>query len=403
MSKPRVAISTVSDINSAQAIEKAVRESVALACDFDALCNGKHVVLKPNVYCPNPAPITTDPRVIAALVRAANDAGARRVTVAEGRSISTNLFRKSANTTRDCFTAIGMDKAATDNGADMVFLEDDEFLDVTSDEAIVLKEARVPRTVYEAEVLINVPVLKNHSLTLTTLGIKNLHGTISDKDKLFGHDYHHISQKLVDILRYNKPALTVIDGVRGLEGDHADMGKPVDMGIILSGKDIVSVDAVAEAVIGLENLQVDTTRLANEQGVGVGDINNIDVVGTPVADVRRPFALPDIAIDEARFPGLKVCAGDYCRGCEYYIRRGIDRLAEQGVLDPNDPITLVFGKDPEVNPETQGRVILLGDCALESKSVKRLRDRLWLTERLKVIYCCPPMEFRMKALELAGD
>lgn len=402
-SNPRVAISKVSDINSAGSIERAVRESVAASCDFAAICKGKHVVLKPNVYCPNPAPVTTDPRVIAALVRLANDSGARRVTVAEGRSISTALFRKNSGTTRDCFAAVGMDKAATDNGADMVFLEDDEFLDLTNDEALVLKEARIPRTIYEAEVLVNVPVLKNHSLTLTTLGIKNLHGTVSDKDKLFAHDYHHIPQKLVDILRYNKPALTVIDGVRGLEGDHADMGVPVDMALIVSGTDTVAVDAVAESVIGFDNLQIDTTRLAHEQGLGVGDINAIEVVGAPIAEVRRPFALPDIAISEDRFPGIKVCAGDYCRGCEYYIRRGIDRLVENNALDPNDPVTLVFGKDPVVNPDTKGRVILLGDCALESKAVKRLRDRLWLTGRLKVVYCCPPMEFRMKALELAGD
>lgn len=401
--KPRVAIGRVKDIDSAESIESAVCDAVNNACDFTGLCSGKHVVLKPNVYCPSPSPITTEPRVIASLVRMAYKAGASKVTVAEGRSISTHLFRKQASSTRECFKAIGMDKAALDNGADIVYLEEDECIDVSNDDALVLKEARVPRTIYEAEVLINVPVLKNHSLTLTTLGIKNMHGTISDKDKLFGHDYRHIPQKLVDILRYQKPALTVIDGVRGSEGDHADLGKTVETKIIIAGTDIVSVDATAEAVIGLNNLEVDTTRIAHEQGLGVGDRNQIEVVGASIEEVKRPFARPDIAISEDRFPGLKVCAGDYCRSCEYYIRRGIDRLAEAGALNPDDPITLVFGKDPEVNPEIQGRVIILGDCALESKSVKRLRDRLWLTGRLKIIYCCPPMEFRMRALELAGD
>lgn len=401
--KPKVAISKVSDIDSAESIERAVREAVAASCDFAAMCKGKHVVLKPNVYCPNPAPTTTDPRVIAALIRAAKDAGARKVTVAEGRSISTALFRKNANSTRACFEAVGMDKAATENGAEMVFLEDDEFVTVSNPDALVLKHPSVPRTIYEAEVLINVPVLKNHSLTLTTLGIKNLHGTISDADKLFGHDYHHIPQKLVDILRYNRPALTVIDGVRGQEGDHADMGQVVETAIIISGTDTVAVDAVAESVIGFDNLQIDTTRLAHEQGLGIGDINRIEVVGAPVSEVRHVFARPDTEIREERFPGIRVRAGEYCRGCEYYVRRGIDRLVENGALDPNDPVTLVFGKDPDVNPDIEGRVILLGDCALESKSVKRLRDRLWLTGRLKVVYCCPPMEFRMRALELAGD
>lgn len=401
--KPVVSISKVSDITSERSIEQAVRESVTASCDFASICKGKSVVLKPNVYCPAPPPTTTDPRVIAALVRMAWDAGARKVIVAEGRSISTALFRKGQQSTQACFAATGMDKAAADNGADIIYLEDDEFIDIQRPDAPVLREARVPRTIYEAEALINVPVLKNHSLTLTTLGIKNLHGTVSDKDKLFGHDYHRIPQKLVDILRYHKPALTVIDGVRGQEGDHANMGWTVETKCIVSGVDTVAVDAVAGAVMGLDNLEADTTRLAHEQGLGVGDINQINVAGASIDEVKHTFARPDIEITEERFPGLRIFAGEYCKGCEYYVRRGIDRLVENGVLDPNDKLTLVFGKDPEVDPDVDGRVILLGDCALESRSVKHLRDRLWLTGRLKIVYCCPPMEFRMRALELAGD
>lgn len=400
---PRVAVSKVLDINSAGAIEAAVRKSVEDSCDLLDMCKGKSVVLKPNVYCPRPAPTTTDPRVIAALVRMAKDAGARSVTVAEGRSISTALFRKNSQSTKACFEAVGMDRAALENGAEIVYLEEDEFIDVSKPEAIVLKEARVPRTIYEAEVLINVPVLKNHSLTLTTLGIKNLHGTISDKDKLFAHDYRRIPQKLVDILRYHKPALTVIDGVRGQEGDHADMGSTVETGVIISGIDTVAVDAIAEAVMGLGHLEVDTTRLAHEQGLGVGDRDGVEVLGEKLGTVTHRFARPDIEISEERFPQLRIRAGEYCRGCEYYVRRGIDRLVSEGVLDPEDKLTLVFGRNPEVDPDIEGRVILLGDCALESESVKRLRDRLWLTGRLKIVYCCPPMEFRMRALELAGD
>ncbi len=401
--KPIVAIGQVDDIESSESIERAVRRSVEMSCDLDSICRAKSVVLKPNVYCPSPAPTTTDPRVIAALIRLAKDAGARDVVVAEGRSISTALFRKGAQTTRACFEAVGMDTAATDNGARIVYLEEDDFVTVCDPAAVVLKEAHVPRTIHEAEVLINVPVLKNHSLPLTTLGIKNLHGTVSDEDKLFAHDYKRIPHKLVDILRYHRPALTVIDGVRGQEGDHANLGTPVDTKVIISGTDTVAVDAVAESVMGLANLEVDTTRLAHEQGLGIGDISEIEVVGARIDEVRHVFARPDIGISEERFPGLRIRAGEYCRGCEYYVRRGIDRLVEQNVLDPNDDLTLVLGKDPDVDPDTEGRVIILGDCALESESVKRLRDHLWLTGRLKVVYCCPPMEFRMRALELAGD
>ncbi|MDH7602356.1 MAG: DUF362 domain-containing protein [Armatimonadota bacterium] len=401
--KAVVYISRVKDPADERSIENAVREAVTGACDFAGLCKSKQVVIKPNVYCPSPAPVTTDPRVVASLIRLAKDSGAREVVVAEGRSISTALFRSHARTTRACFEAVGMDKVALDNGARIVYLEEDELLLLRRPDAVVLKEARIMRTVYEADVLINVPVLKNHSLTLTTLGIKNLHGILSDDDKLFGHDYRHIPNKLVDILRYVKPHLTVIDGVRGQEADHADMGRTVETGVIIAGTDVTAVDAVGEAVMGLSNLEVDTTRLAHEQGLGIGDRRLIKIIGASLDTVQQTFARPDIEISEQRFPGLRIRAGDYCKGCEYYIRRGIDRLAAADLLDPGNKLTLVFGKNPNVEENLDGRVIIIGDCALESESVKRLRNRLWLNGRLKVIYSCPPMEFRMRALELAGD
>lgn len=397
---PTVAISRIDDPVDEKSIEAAVRKVATNACDFAKLVKSRQVVIKPNVYCPSPAPTTTDPRVVASLIRLAKDCGAKEVVVAEGRSISTALFRTHTKTTRACFEAVGMDKAATENGARIVYLEEDQLVPLERPEAAVLKKARVMRTVYEAEVLINVPVLKNHSLTLTTLGIKNLHGILSDEDKLFAHDYRRIPYKLVDILRYVKPDLTVVDGVRGQEGDHADQGRPIDTKVIIAGTDVVAVDAIAEAIMGLENLEVDTTRLAHQQGIGVGDRSLINIVGDSIDTVSQTFARPDIEISEQRFPGLRIRAGDYCKGCQYYIRRGIDRLASADVLEAFNKVTIVFGKDPAVEESLDGTVIIIGDCALESESVKRLRNRLWLTGRLKIVYSCPPMEFRMRALDL---
>jgi len=410
MLKPRVAIAKVGDIQDKACVADAVRRAVGLACDLSSIVRGRKTVLKPNVFCPLPVPVTTDPRVISALIALCREAGAAKVILAEGRSISTAVYRRSVRSTRECFEATGMDAAAAE-ADEVVYLEEDEFVTLGVPGGLVLERVRVARTIAEAEALINVPVLKNHSLTLVTLGIKNLHGVISDADKLFGHDYRRIASKLVDVLRINRPALTVIDGVRGLEGDHGDMGRPVDFGAIFAGTDTVACDAVASAAIGLDPLEVDTTRIAHEQGLGVGDPAGIEIVGEPLESVRQTLVRPDIEISEERFPGLKVIAGDYCRACEYYIRRGIDRLVEQGVFDPARPVTLVFGKEPfgdRPGSETpagaaSGRVIIIGDCALASESVKPLRDRLLLEGRLRTVYACPPMEFRMRALELAGD
>ena len=221
---------------------------------------GCRVVLKPNIFAPVPPPTTTDPRVVAALVRWALERGAGEVIVAEGRSISTAKFRQAHNSTRACSELLGMTAAVEAAGGRMVFLEEDEFVTVDVPGGKVLKSARVPRTILEAEVLISVPVLKIHSLAMVTLGIKNLHGCISDEDKLFGHSWRELPYKLVDFLRVRIPDVTIVDGLVGSEGDHAEEGRPVEMNLLIAGRDVVSVDAVTSAVIGFEPMEIETTK-----------------------------------------------------------------------------------------------------------------------------------------------
>lgn len=385
-------------------IDAAVRDAVSLAIgDMPLIRKGQSVVIKPNIFCPLPPPTTTDPRVVAALVKLAWDAGAGDVLVAEGRSISTAKFRKAHNTTRACAEFLGMTQAVEAVGGKMVYLEEDEFVEVEVPEAIVLKKARVPRTILDAEVLISVPVMKIHSLTYITLGIKNLHGLISDEDKLYGHSYRELPSKLVDFLRIRKPDLTVLDGVTGQEADHADEGKPVDMGLIIAARDPVALDAVTSSVIGFDPMEIDTTRIAHEQGLGEADLDAIEIAGESIESVRRPFARPDISLDPKLFPGLNVIAGDYCRSCEYYTRRGLDKLRDAGIFDGTRELTVIIGKEPPVPDRLPGKVIMLGDCCLRSESVRRLRDHLLLDGRLQAMYACPPMEFRIRAVDMIGD
>jgi len=396
-----VAISRVSP----QADQGAVLAAVAAAVEAagplgKVVARGSHVVIKPNVFAPLPPPATTDPRVVAALVELCWQAGASEVTVAEGRSISTAKFRPRHNTTWECYQVTGMADAVRAVGARLHALEDDEFVDVPLPDGRVLTRPRVARTILDAEVLINAPVLKNHSLTLVTLGIKNLHGVVSDEDKLHGHSYRDLPRKLAELLMIRKPDLTVIDGLRGLGGDHADLGQTIDVGAIIAGQDTLAVDVVAAAVMGIEAGEVETIAEAAAAGLGVADFSRIEVTGASVESVRKAFPRPDLEISGHRFPGLTMYAGDYCRGCQYYVRRGLDRLVEHGLLSPDRPLTLVIGRDPQVPARLPGTVVIVGDCACQSPSVKRLRDHLLLDNRLRIIYACPPMEFRIRARDL---
>lgn len=384
-------------------VREAIRKAVASVCNLrEIISPGRTVVLKPNVFAPNPAPTTTDPRVVAAVGELCREAGAGRVIVAEGRSISTARYRQHANSTRKCFDLVGMTAALEAAGLEACYLEEDEFVEVELPGAQVLKTAHVPRTILEADVFINLPVMKIHSLTTVTLAIKNLHGIISDYDKLYQHCYRELAlaRKLTELLRIRRVDLHVMDALLAQEADHASEGRPVAMGLVLASRDAVALDAVAGAVMGLAPEEVDTTRLAGEAGLGEADLRRIEVAGESIASVRRPFARPEVELTEAKFPGLRLYAGDYCRSCSYYVRRGLDRLKDEGLLDVAHPLAVVVGRDPAVPEDIACPVAIIGDCALASPSVKPLRDRLLLRGGLHAFWACPPMEFRIRAAEM---
>ncbi len=306
------------------------------------------------------------------------------------------------NTTAGCFATTGMSEAVEKAGFEVVYLEEDEFGEVQLDGAQVLRTAHVPRTILEADVFINLPVCKVHSLTLVTLAVKNLHGIVSDYDKLYRHCYRDLAlaRKLTDLLRVRRVDLNVMDALVGQEGDHATYGRPVELGLIMASRDAVALDAVAGAVMGFSPEEVDTTRIAGEARLGEADLSTIEVIGEAIDTVGRRFAPPDVELSTEKFPGLRLYAGDYCRSCAYYVRRGLDRLDQEGLLDERRPLAVVVGRDPDVPAQLDCPVAILGDCAVASESVKPLRDHLLLQGRLNHIYACPPMEFRLRAAEM---
>ena len=383
----RVSVVRAGHTANAAAVKQAVADAIARLGGFQTLiAPGQTVLLKPNVFAPRPAPTTTDPRVV----------------VGEGRSISTAKYRRGANSTKQCFEAVGMRQAVENAGFEIVYLEEDEFCEVEVPNAQVLHTAHVPRTILEADVLVNLPVMKIHSLTTVTLAIKNLHGIVSDYDKLYQHCYRDLAlaRKLTDLLRIRPPDLNVLDALVGQEADHAADGRPVQMGLIMASTDAVALDAVAGSAMGIDPEEVDTTRIAGEVGLGEADLAGIEVVGESIAAVRRPFARPDIELSETKFPGLRLYAGDYCRSCSYYIRRGLDRLKQECLLDEGHALAVVVGRDPRLPDDLTCPVAILGDCALASESVKPLRDRLLLRGKLNAVYACPPMEFRIRAADM---
>jgi len=154
----------------------------------------------------------------------------------------------------------------------------------------------------DADVIINLPKLKTHSLCVLTGGVKNMYGTIPlGLRRKFHADYirsYDFSQVLIDIFSAVRPQLTIMDGVIAMEGEGPAAGSLRKLGVILASQDTVAVDAVATKIIGLNPLDIHTTRYSDERGLGVGNSENIEVVGERIDDVAVPdFKPPSSAVN----------------------------------------------------------------------------------------------------------
>jgi uncharacterized protein (DUF362 family)/NAD-dependent dihydropyrimidine dehydrogenase PreA subunit len=140
--------------------------------------------------------------------------------------------------------------------------------------------------VLEADLVIDLPKLKTHVLTLYTGAVKNLYGVVPGTRKREPHlrapGVRDFSPVLVDLLEFVRPRLSILDGVIGLEGDGPGVGgDPRVYGLLAASTDAVALDAVIAQALGYRPGQVLHLDLAQARGLGVADLAKIRVVGKP--------------------------------------------------------------------------------------------------------------------------
>jgi uncharacterized protein (DUF362 family)/Pyruvate/2-oxoacid:ferredoxin oxidoreductase delta subunit len=149
-----------------------------------------------------------------------------------------------------------------------------------------------------SDVVISLPKLKTHALTLYTGGVKKVFGHIPGLAKAEFHKLHPhpdaFARMLVALYARVRPRLTILDGIVGMEGPGPASGPARRFGWLLASADAVAVDAVASWLIGLSPERVDTTRLAAARGLGEARLAQITVRGPALADHRlADVRLPD--------------------------------------------------------------------------------------------------------------
>jgi uncharacterized protein (DUF362 family) len=231
---------------------------------------GADVIIKPNIsvgYYSYQYAATTNPWVVGALVKLCKGAGARRVRVMDFP------FGGSAE---QAYTVSGIKEQVIAAGGEMEIMTGIKFVKLNMPRARDLRSVTVFGDMLKADVVIDVPVAKQHSLATLSAGMKNLMGIILERQAM----HFNIGQRTADLASGVPITLTVVDAVRTLRengptGGNLNDVKKVDT--VIASTDIVSADSFAATLFGLRPSDVPYIAAATQMGLGRSDLENLKI------------------------------------------------------------------------------------------------------------------------------
>jgi len=328
---------------------------------------GDRVLIKPNLVepaDPDSGEITT-PGVVEAVARYCLDCGAGKVIIGEGPS-----YYQPESRMRTCFERSGTIGVAKRLGIEWVLFDEHRYRTFRGVRGVMPEEFRVTEFAFNCDKLINIPILKTHYLTKVTLAMKNLKGCLKREDKPRFHQWD-LPRAVVELCKVVRPNLNIIDCtaktiVRQLGVGYSDE-KQRGAGLLITSTDIVAVDAVGSALMGIDPAEVRTVSLGAEAGLGEADLTQIDIVGEELKRLKFKVKLPQEELRE-NFPQLDISGAEKaCSGCTIPLLASLKIIHERG-MKPEKPLTICLGKKPHV-PEDRTS-LLVGDCTIEEGESK---------------------------------
>ena len=231
---------------------------------------GANVIVKPNIcvgYHSHEYAATTNPWVVAALVKICLEAGANSVRVMD------YPFGGSAE---QAYRVSEIEDAVVAAGGVMEIMQQVKYVNMEIENAVRLKEVTLYPDILETDLLINVPIAKNHGMAKLTLGLKNLMGTMRNREKI----HPSFEDNLVDLATVVKPQLTIIDGIRTLMAHGPTGGNLDDVKIqntLIFSHDIVAADSYATRLFDMTPDDIPYILSAANRGLGVADLSSVKI------------------------------------------------------------------------------------------------------------------------------
>ncbi|MEM2910912.1 MAG: DUF362 domain-containing protein [Candidatus Bathyarchaeia archaeon] len=161
----------------------------------------------------------------------------------------------------------GHKKIAEKYGARFQNLSKDRLVNVEVG-GVVFKTLDVPQCILEADLIINLPVIKTHCLTGLTCALKHFWGVVPR----VRHQYHLVVNDAIADITYflkDKIVYNIADGTIAMEGDGPRTGKPKICNVVMASSDPVALDAAVAEYMGISIPE--HVVAAAKRGVGLLD------------------------------------------------------------------------------------------------------------------------------------
>jgi len=366
--------------------KKAVREAFGLLGGVEAFIQtGDKVLVKANVAAPVPPnvrPEITDPEVLAEIVKALKEGGASKVIVGDDAIWHVK--------TRESFRRSGVEEAVLKAGGEVCYFDEEPRIIKDVPDSRIFDQLSIPGIVREVDKIINVPKMKTSFIAVVTLGIKNHLGYLLFEDRLKFHRMADLAYVLSDIMKIIKTDLTIIDGIVAMEGYGPHAGTAKQMGTLVAGRDLVATDVVATSIMGIDPMEPPSTQVAVAEGLGTGDLADIEVVGRSIDEVKQYFAR---AFNRYASPhrNVRVYTGGVCPGCAPRI------VAVPPDPDPDKKYAVIIGsRAPIMKKVDADEVWCVGRCGIESAHASKEFLSGVGKENVKIISGCPPLRWYAK-------
>jgi len=232
--------------------------------------SGQSVIVKPNICVAYHGPeyaATTNPQVVAELVKLCREAGASSVTV---------MDHPFGGTAEQAYKISQIGDAVKAAGGQMMVMSSIKFKETNIPSGRDIKKWPIFQDALKADVIIDVPIAKHHGTTRLTLAAKNLMGLTENRGSL----HANLGERIVDLYTLFKPKLIVVDAYRMLMNNGPTGGDLNDVKLaktLIASHDIVAADAYATTLFGLKPEAIAYVKAGAERGFGTLDLKSIKI------------------------------------------------------------------------------------------------------------------------------